>query len=238
MSSELDEKHLRILRFLKSKTFIGAFPEHVIGPLLRSGHIKHFSKGQTIFQRGDPGDYLLLIVSGQVKISNVTAEGREIVLNLLGAGDLNGEIALLDGGQRTAAATALQDTEAFVLFRRDLLPLLRGNPEALLEIVAILCEKLRQTSQIVEDFQRSMQNRLAAGLLRLVNQHGQNTGDGIVIDFALNQRDLGNYAGLSRENTNRVLRLLERANILVFRGGNMLIKDRAALQSLAESEPE
>jgi CRP-like cAMP-binding protein len=156
----------------------------------------------------------------------------------LGAGDLNGEIALLDGGPRTATAIALQDTEAFVLLRRDLLPLLRGNPEALLEIVAILCEKLRQTSQIVEDFQRSMQNRLAAGLLRLVNQHGRNTSDGIVIDLALNQRDLGSYAGLSRENTNRVLRLFEEVNVLVFRGGNILIKDRDALRSLAGSEAE
>jgi CRP-like cAMP-binding protein len=200
----------------------------------RLGRLKHYAQGEVIFERGDPGDYLLIIVSGRVKISNVTADAHEVVLNLLSAGDLNGEIALLDGGQRTATATALEETRAFLLFRRDLLPVLREHPDSLLEMMAILCEKLRQTSLIVEGSQRSMQVRIAAALHRLARQHGRQTKDGILIDFELNQRDLGNYAGLSRENTSRQLGALARAGVAVQRDGKILIRDEGRLLALAD----
>ncbi len=223
-----------IFETLQAGTFLGALPESALEALIRLGHVKHYVKGQVIFERGDPGHYMVIILSGRIKISNVTADAHEVILNLLGPGDLNGEIALLDGRPRTATATALDETEAFLLFRRDLLPVLREHPESLLEIVAILCEKLRQTSSIVEDSQRSMQGRLASAILRLAQQHGRQTRDGILIDFELNQRDLGNYAGLSRENTSRQLGILAKAGIATLSAGKILIRHNERLLALAE----
>jgi CRP/FNR family transcriptional regulator, cyclic AMP receptor protein len=111
---------------------------------------------------------------------------------------------------------------------------IREYPDSLIEITAILCEKLRQTSLIVEDNKRSMEGRIAGAVLRLAHQHGRQTKDGVLIDFELNQRDLGNYAGLSRENTSRQLGLLAKSDIAVLKDGKILIKDTRRLLALAD----
>ncbi len=86
---------------------------------------------------------MMLILTGSVKISNTAIDGREAVLNFLGPGDVNGEITVLDGRERTATATVLEPTEAFTIFRRDLMPAILANPNSMLEIIEGLCGKLR-----------------------------------------------------------------------------------------------
>jgi len=129
---------------------------------------------------------------------------------------------------------AHRDTEVFQLYRRDLLPVLTQHPEALLEIFQLLCEKMRATSALVEDSLRDMRGRFAAGLLRLANQHGRRTPYGIAIDLAVNQRDLGNYLGLSRENTNRQFKRLVSEGVLRVRDNVLIIVDEASLVALTE----
>ena len=215
---------------LTGKTFLGSLPETAVDQLMRTGHIRRFAKGTQMFQRDDAGDSLFAILSGCVKISNVTPEAREVVLNFLRAGDINGEIAALDGGARTAT----EDTEVFQLYRRDLVPVLTRHPEALLEVVQLLCEKLRATSEIVEDGIRDMRGRFASGLLRLARLHGKRTARGIALDLGVNQRDLGGYLGLSRENTSRQINGLVAEGILANDGGMLMILDEAALTVLSE----
>jgi CRP-like cAMP-binding protein len=189
--------------FLKNSSFLGGLPSATLEGLVRRGHVTKFPKGRIIYERGDPGDSLMVILSGRVKISIITIDAKEVVLNFLAEGDVNGEIAALDGGERTATATAIEDTEAFVIYRRDLLPVLTANFEAMLEIVKVLCEKLRAASEMVEDVQREMAGRTAKGLLRLARQHGRYTKEGILIELVISQRELGSYIGLSRESTSR-----------------------------------
>lgn len=219
---------------LTGKTFLGSLPEAAMDQLMRSGHIRRFAKGAQMFQRGDAGDSLFVILSGCVKISNITPEAREVVLNFLTAGDINGEIAALDGGARTATATATEDTDVFQLYRRDLIPVLTRHPEALLEVVELLCEKLRATSEIVEDGLRDMRGRFASGLLRLARLHGKKTPRGITLDLGVNQRDLGGYLGLSRENTSRQIASLAAEGILANDNGTLVILDEEALTALSE----
>ena len=134
---------------------------------------------------------------------------------------------------RSPCATTLEKTEAVVIHRRDLQPVLMANPAALMEIIAILCEKLRLASEIVEDGQRDMPGRAATGLLRLARQHGRTSKDGIVIDLKVSQRDLGNYLGLSRENTNRQLASLRDAGLIRLDGTRVIILDETKLTALA-----
>src|SRR5205807_10141421 len=94
----------RLLSFLKSHTFFGGLPDAALDGLIRRGHIRKFSKGDAIFRRGDPGDSLMVMVSGRIKIANVNADAKEVVLNFLEPGDINGEIAVLDGNERSANA--------------------------------------------------------------------------------------------------------------------------------------
>jgi CRP/FNR family transcriptional regulator, cyclic AMP receptor protein len=225
-----------IVSFLKDRTFLGALPEDALRALVRRGHRLRFRKDQTLYERGDEGDSLLLVLSGRVKIHNVTMDAREVVLNFLGPGDVSGEIAVLDGMGRTASATALEVTEGFQLHRRDLLPVLQSHPEALMEVVEVLCEKLRNTSEIVEDNQRAMRGRAAKGLLRLARTTGRTGKDGILIDLKVSQKDLGAYLGMSRENTNRQMTALAEESVLRLDHGLILIRDEDALRRIAESE--
>ena len=93
--------------FLKSLTFLGALPEEARAQLVKRGCMVKIGPGETIYRRGDPGDSLMILISGRIKISNTTVNAREIVLNFLGPGDVAGEIAALDGEPRTADAIAI-----------------------------------------------------------------------------------------------------------------------------------
>ncbi len=219
----------RTLQFVRNNTFLGALPEPVLLALAQRGHLKSYAQGQTIYQRGDPGDSLMLIVAGRVKITNVTTNAREVVLNFLGPGDVVGEIAALDGRERSAGAVALETTEGFVIYRRDLLGVLASSPEAMLEVIEVLCQKLRAASAIVEGNALEMTGRAAAGLLRLAGQHGRVTKRGVMIDMKLSQRDLGNYLGLSRENVSRQLSKLKDAGLIHCDEAHIYILDDKAL---------
>jgi len=220
---------------LKALTFLGGLPESMIDQLAARAHFKRYKKGETIVTRGHDGDSLMILLTGRAKISNITSDAREIILNFLGKGDVIGEIAILDGAPRTADAFAIDDTEALVLYRRDLLPALLGNPDTMLELIKILCEKLRAASAVVEENSLPMAARAAAGLLRLADQHGRVVKDGrTLIDLKLSQRDLGSYLGLSRENVSRQLGLFRDIGILRIDGSEIVILDRDGLRRYSD----
>ena len=225
----------RLLVFLKSNTFFGALSDAALDALIRKGHIKKFSRGDTIFRRGDPGDFLVVIVSGQIEISNITADAKEVVLNFLDSGDINGEVAVLDGNARSANVTALEDLEVFLIYGRDLMPVLLAHPQAMLEIMQILCQRLRATSAIIEDGTLAMRGRTAKGLLRLAHQHGRTSKDGIRIHPILSQDDLGKYLDISRENVSRQLGHLKDANVIRIEGSQVVITNETGLAAIAES---
>jgi CRP/FNR family cyclic AMP-dependent transcriptional regulator len=127
MTTRPCSKAERLLSFLKSHTFFGGLPDAALDGLIRRGHVKKYSKGDTIFHRGDAGDSLMVIVSGRIKIANVTPDAKEVVLNFLESGDVNGEIAVLDGNARSADAIALEASEVLVIWARDLMPRAHGS---------------------------------------------------------------------------------------------------------------
>jgi len=227
-----------IKRLLKNNTFLGVLPDDVFDGIYRRGHLVRYAKGETMFRRGDEGASMMLILAGSVKVSNTTVEGREAVLNFLGPGDVNGEVTVLDGLDRTATAIALEPTEAFVSQRRDLMPVMLANPEAMQEIIQALCGKLRIASALIEDGLNEMPGRTARGLLRLADQHGRRTKDGIVINLRLSQRDLGGYLGLSRENASRQLGNLRQSGLISIDGPHIVIRDRAGLEAAAEASQD
>src|SRR5262249_33846901 len=131
--------------------------------------------------------------------------GKDAVFNVLGEGEIFGEIALLDGNPRTADATAVTDCELFVIERRDFLPLIREEPEIALRIIEILCSKLRRTTLQAEDVMfLDLPSRLAKALMRLLDDDTTGIRERKV---TITQKDLGNLIGMSRESTNKQLRI-------------------------------
>ena len=223
-----------VRKLLRDNTFLGCLAEAAFDQVYRKGHLLRFRKGETIFHRGDEGASMMLVLSGSVKIFNTTADGREAVLNFLGPADVIGEITILDGLDRAASVLALEATETFSLQRRDIIPALLANPETMLEVIQMLCGKLRNTSSLVEDGLNEMPGRTARGLLRLADQLGRQTKEGVVIQLQVSQRDLGGYMGLSRENTSRQLAALRQQGIIFMNSARIIIRDRAELEALAD----
>jgi CRP/FNR family transcriptional regulator, cyclic AMP receptor protein len=221
--------------FLKHNTFFGSLSDNALDALIQRGHIKQYATGDVICRRQERGDTLMVIVTGRIKVLSNSVDGKEIVLNFLGPGDTTGEIALLDGGERTADVIALEKSEVFLVHSRDLLPLLIAHPQALLEVVQVLCEKLRAASAIIEDNSLDVRRRTARGLLRLALQHGRTSKEGVRVELKVSQSELGSYLGLSRENVNRQLSQLRQANVLRNCGTHIIVTDEAALCEIAET---
>jgi len=193
------------------------------------------AKGSTIFEKGDAGVGLIGVVSGSVRISVTSADGRDVVLNIIRPGEVFGEIALLDGRARTANATAMSDCELIVIERREFIPFLRSEPDVTLKLMEILCSRLRKTSEQVQDVTfLNLSTRLAKTLLRLTANAGPSKPAGKV---AITQREISQIVGRSRESTNKQLRAwakrgwirLERGSVTVMKADKLV--ELAAIDS-------
>ncbi len=188
-------------------------------------------RGTTIFNKGDPGNGLMGVLSGMVKISVMSADGREAVLNIIQQGEVFGEIALLDGRPRTADATAMSDCEIMAIERRDFVPFLRSQPDIALRLIEILCARLRRTSEQVEDVMLlDLPSRLAKALLQLADKAAM---PGSRQKVAITQREISQIIGISRESTNKQLRAWARRKWIRLERGGVAVLDPGALAQIA-----
>jgi CRP/FNR family cyclic AMP-dependent transcriptional regulator len=205
--------------------------------LAASTTLARYRPRATIFQKGDPGSSMMAVVRGRVKICTYSASGQELLLNLVDRGGIFGEIALLDGQPRSADAVAMEDTELLVLERNRLMPFLNASPEIAIRLIAVLCQRLRQTSEALEDaLLRDAPSRVARGLLRLAAIFGKPETGGTRLDIKLSQQQIGNLIGISRESTNKYIVEWSRAGYLAVNTGVITINDREALESLSDAE--
>src|SRR6266702_5896814 len=139
------------LALLRRHPLFGAIAPELLERLSSYATTRAVHRGDSIFAKGDPGNSLYAVCAGTVKISVPSADGKDAVFNLVGEGEIFGEIALLDGRPRTADATAMSDCELIVIERRDFVPFLSGHPDVMLKFIEILCSRLRHTSEQVQD---------------------------------------------------------------------------------------
>ena len=196
-------------------------------------YAKHatLKRGATIFSKGDPGTSLIAVVSGTVKISISSADGRSAILNLIGAGEIFGEVALLDGLARTADATANTNCEIFVIDRRDFIPFVRSQPTLAMKLIELLCARLRWTSDQVEEvILQNLPGRLASALLRLTEKHKLAPGGRTI---AITQQEISEMVGMTRESINKQLRVWAARNWVRLEHGAIVVLSAAPLQELA-----
>lgn len=191
----------------------------------------------TIFKKGDDGASMMAVVRGKVKISTFSDEGKELVLNIIDQGGIFGEIAVLDGQPRSADAVALEETDLLVLGRAQLLPLLTGDPEVVARLLTVLCQRIRHTSEHLEDAMlRDAPARLARWLLRLAEAFGRSDADGTRLAIKLSQQQIGSLVGTSRENVNRHLNEWQRAGHIAIEAGSIVLRDPKLLERIARAE--
>src|SRR5438067_4846590 len=159
------------LALLRSHPLFGAIAPDLLERLSSYATTRAVHRGDTIFAKGDPANSLYAVCAGTVKISVPSVDGKDAVFNLVGEGEIFGEIALLDGRPRTADATAMTDCELMMIERRDFLDLVRHQPEIALKLMEVLCARLRHTSEQVEDVLfLDLPGRLAKILLQLTGK--------------------------------------------------------------------
>jgi CRP-like cAMP-binding protein len=216
------------LRLLAASRLFAALPEKSLEAIAAAMTERTAETGEAIFLQSDPGSALFAIIAGQVRILVGGADGREHVLRLAGPGDIFGEIAVLDAQPRSADAIAATNCRLLVLERRRLLALLEQQPAIAINLLSVLCDRLRATSAQVEGLLfHSLPKRLAMVLLDLLA-----TRKGNAIDIT--QTELGQMTGVTREWINKKLRAWQAAGLISLQPGRIIILQPTMLRNFID----
>ena len=221
---------LSVLR--KHPIFCDLDPE-ALDQLCRYARHATLKRGATIYSKGDPGNSLYAVISGTAKMSISSPDGRSAILNIIGPGELFGEIALLDGRDRTADAIANSNCEVFIIDRREFIPFVKSQPALAMKFIELLCTRLRNTSDQVEQIiLQNLPGRLASALLRLMEK-SMPAPQGRTI--AITQQEISEMVGMTRESINKQLRAWSTRNWVRLEHGAIVVLNIEVLRELAEA---
>src|SRR4051794_7916263 len=147
----VDQQVVDVADALGDSQLFGALLEDELAALVRLGSLVRYPAGQLIFARGDPGDSLMVVLEGRIRISSQETDGREIVLDFIRPGQVLGEIALFDGKPRTMSADAFEPVLVFVLHQKGVLTFIEEKPSSAIRLIGVLCRKLRRTTEVLEE---------------------------------------------------------------------------------------
>ena len=218
-------------QILGKSTLFGALDEGVRKELAARVHRRSYAVGEPIFHVGDPGLSMMVILNGTVRISLPGPKGKTVILADLSAGDLLGEVALLDGKERSADATALTKCDLLVLDRRDVVSFLEKRADLCLKLLDLLCARLRKSDQRMSGIAFfELSSRLAKVLL---DQAAKSSRPGVKPKLSLSQTELAGMINATRENVNRCLRGWQQQGIIDLDERWIIIERRDALGAIA-----
>jgi len=197
--------------------------------------VKLYKNREVICHRGDFGSQMYVIAKGRVTLHTDSDDGKELGFGFLNQGDIFGEIALFDGGVRTATVKTIESCEILILERRDFLPFLEKNPKVGIQLLATMAARLRTTDEHFEDiFFRNLPGRLAKKFLGLAEDYGHETDVGVEIELKLSQGEIGKLTGATRESINKQMRAWEADGLINCSKGLITLKEIEKLEELSE----
>ena len=213
---------------LRETSLLRSVPEQDLKALAAASRLRSYRRGQVVFTRGDPGETVIVVVSGRVKITARSADGGELTLAIVHAGSLTGELGVVDGGPRSADAETLEETQLLLVPRdavRDVCARVPTAAQALTNSIAAICRRLTDvTADLVF---LDLPRRVAKILL------GQPRGDDGTIRFKMSQEELAHQAGSTRQSVNAALRGFERRGWIEMHDRAVTVKEPAALSRFA-----
>jgi CRP/FNR family transcriptional regulator, cyclic AMP receptor protein len=217
----------------RTQIFAGLDDEQLLS-LAQASIRRSYLRGESIFHQGDPGEALFAIADGLVKIVLLSEDGNEMVLATLASADTFGELALIDGGPRSASARAIEATTVFALPRDSFLHAVRDNPRLLeslhQSLGTLLRSLLAQASDLVF---MDLAGRVAKLLVALADKEGKPEDGGIKLDLHLSQSGLAGMVGGSRPSVNQILKSFEARGYLEVKGRHIFIKHPESLRRRA-----
>lgn len=211
-------------------------PAEDLDRLVAFAKTKRIAAREVICHKAERSNQLSAIISGRVKLSTMSEDGKEMMFGIFGPGEIFGEISLLDGEERTATVTAIEPTELLLIERRDFIAFLERHPTVAIRLLGTLALRLRLTDELFEDtIFLNLPVRLAKRLLVLADSCGQETAQGMRIGMKLSQQDIGSMIGTSRESVNKQMRAWEAQGLIKCEKGYITISRLDRLENLAAS---
>ncbi len=209
--------------------------EAEVDRLIQFSRIQHYPSKKELCHQGDKADNMMVVLNGRVKISNCSADGKEITFSIVGPGGIIGEMALLTRDNRSASVMTLESCDVLAIERRDFMYSLERNPKLCIELLDVLCQRLQKTNQQVEDTVfLDRPAKAAKALLWLAKEYGEETSEGTRIDLKLSQRELGNLIGLTRESVNKQMVEWREQGIVRLVDGFITLQDLNLLEEISE----
>lgn len=197
---------------------------------------KFYQKDEMIYQPGDPDDSIYFIKQGKVKLAYLDESGRRLTLAILGEGQIFGEMALIGERRRELLAQVLQDAVIYKIDRHRFLRLIEQKPHLALELIEIFGRRAREVERKLEDLVfKDIPTRLSRQLLKLIDEHGEDTQEGVQIGFKITHKELADLIGSARENTTSALNRLAKDGILDKRRYHIIVKDEEKLKALSKA---
>ena len=214
------------VEFLKSVPIFSELNQDTLEQLSRSGSIQNFSEDSIILSEKEAGSTLFIIISGKVKISRISQEDddKEVILSILNPSDFFGEMSLLDGFERSATATAMEESRILIIQRNDFLNLLREHPEVSIVLLQELTQRLRAAGMKIKALSlKDAEGKVATVLIQLADDVGKIKQGVVEIEKLPFQHELANMAGTSRETISRTLHSFAKKGLVELEGSKLRI---------------
>ena len=191
--------------------------------------LRSYRRNQVIFMEEETGTYMYLVLAGKVKVAKSSSAGRETILAIHKAGDFFGEMSLLDGKTAPATVSAMEDSKIISVSGSDFHKYLMHNEKVLLQIIDVLCARLRQVWQTQSLSSSKADARIRMGIYELAKRHGIQDAHGTIIDLKITHQELAEMVGTSRETVTRVIARLREEGIIEVDQRRMTLLDPKAL---------
>jgi CRP-like cAMP-binding protein len=210
--------------FLKYVPIFTELDQNTLDEIAKIGIRKIFKKDSIILFEHETGSALFIIASGKVKISRVSDDGKEVILSILSDSDFFGEMSILDGQNRSANVTAIEDTDMFLIQRPDFINLLLTRPEVSIALLQELTTRLRSADMKIKSLSlKDAEGKVATVLLQLADDLGKIKQGKVEIEKLPYQHDLANMAGTSRETISRTLHNFAKRGLIELEGNKIRI---------------
>ncbi len=208
--------------------------EEAVEPVASRLEMLTLPRGRVIFNEGEPGDSLYIVVTGKIKLSRRSPDGRENVLAVMGPSDQFGELSVFDPGPRTATATAVTDVKLARMPQSVLRPWIEAHPEIGEQLLRVLARRLRRTNDSVADLIfTDVPGRVAKALLQMADRFGSRESDGLRVKHDLTQEELAQLVGASRETVNKALADFVHRGWIQLQGKSVVVLDEERLRRRA-----
>ena len=213
---------------------MGRLPASERSALLELGRVVNYPRGAGLMYEGEPGDRVMILLDGRVKVTRLEVTGHETLLSIRDPGDILGELSFIDGGSRLGSIVALEPVRAAVLASSALRYHLVAHPRIAMALLEVTTWRVREATVMTSQFSSlDTLGRLAARVIELAERYGTNTCEGVEVALPISQEELAEWTGASRAGVAKALQTMRDLRWLATTRGRIIVRDLCAVRKRA-----